>query len=66
MARPALRQVTFADAELRTQAAGRMPRLEAIGKLLDSRREIIEKVAQDLSAGLKKPRTGRGFDALQD
>jgi IS5 family transposase len=66
MARPALRQVSFADAELRTQAAGRSPRLEAIAKLLDAQRELIEKVAQDLRTGLKRPRTGRdGLSAFQ-
>lgn len=61
MARPVLRQVSFDDAELRTQAAGlrRNPRLEAIAKLLDAQRELIEKVARDLKTGLKKPRTGR-------
>ena len=59
MARPVLRQVSFADAELRTQATGRNPRLEAIAKLLDAQRELIEKVARDLRTGLRKPRTGR-------
>lgn len=66
MARPVLRQVSFADAELRTRAAGRNPRLEAIAKLLDTQRELVEKVAQDLRAGLKNPRTGReGLSAFQ-
>ena len=66
MARPVLRQVSFADAELRTRAAGRSPRLEAIAKLLDAQRELIEKVARDLRTGLKSPRTGRdGLSAFQ-
>lgn len=59
MARPVLRQVSFGDAELRAQAIGRNPRLEAIAKLLDTQRDLIEKVARDLRTGLKKPRTGR-------
>jgi len=66
MARPVLRQVSFADAELRSQAAGRNPRLEAIAKLLDAQRGLIERVAQDLRTGLKKPQTGReGLSAFQ-
>lgn len=66
MARPVLRQVSFADAELHTQAAGRNPRLESIAKLLDAQRELIEKVACDLRTGLRKPRTGRqGLSAFQ-
>ncbi len=66
MARPELRQDSFADAELRAQAAGRNPRLEAIAKLLGAQGELIEKVAQDLRSGLKKPRTGRmGLNAFQ-
>jgi len=59
MARPVLRQVSFGDVELRAQAVGRNPRLEAIAKLIDAQRDLIEKVARDLRTGLKKPRTGR-------
>jgi IS5 family transposase len=59
MARPGWRQVSFGDAELRAQAAARNPRLQMIAKLLDDRRELIEKVAHDLRRGLKNPRTGR-------
>ena len=59
MARPEWRQVSFGDAELRTQAAARNPRLQMIAKILDGRRDLIEKVAHDLRVGLKNPRTGR-------
>jgi len=59
MARAAPRQVSFADAEMHTQAVGRNPRLESIARLLDPQRELIEKVAHDLRAGLRKPNTGR-------
>lgn len=66
MARPIPRQGSFADAELRRQSAGRNPKLETIAKLLDSRRQLIEKVAADLRKGLKKPRTGRtGLNPFQ-
>lgn len=66
MARPILRQDSFADAELRQQNAGRNAKLETIAKLLDSQRQLIEKVAADLRTGLKKPRTGRtGLNPFQ-
>jgi IS5 family transposase len=59
MARPVVRQVSFADAELRAKAADRNPRLTVIAKLLDARPELVNKVARDLRVGLQKPRTGR-------
>ncbi|HJW76160.1 MAG TPA: ISNCY family transposase [Thermoleophilia bacterium] len=66
MARPIPRQDSFADAELRQQSAGRNSKLETIAKLLDSRRQLIEKVAADLRKGLKKPGTGRtGLNPFQ-
>jgi transposase, IS5 family len=66
MARPVLRQISFADTELRTEAAGRNPRLAAIARFLDEQGDLIELVARDLTSGLKKPRTGRaGLNPVQ-
>jgi IS5 family transposase len=66
MARHVLRQISFADAELRTEAVGRSPRLATIAKFLDEQGDLIELVARDLAAGLKKPRMGRaGLSPVQ-
>ena len=58
-------QPSFADLELQTQVT-LDPTLEAISKLLDRHRGLVELVHRDLVRGLKRPRTGRrGMTAEQ-
>jgi transposase, IS5 family len=67
--RPTARQISFADWELKQQAARGVrlePVLEAISAFLDEQAEVIEKVRRDLMRGLKRPSSGRkGLTASQ-
>ena len=66
MARPAARQMSFADLELLRQGVRLEPLLEAICDFLDKQPVLIERVRLDLVSGLKKPRKGRrGLTASQ-
>jgi transposase, IS5 family len=66
VARPATRQMSFADLELLRQGARLEPLLQAICDFLDKQPVLIEQVRRDLVRGLKKPRKGRrGLTASQ-
>src|SRR5580693_2093618 len=66
MARPAARQMSFADLELRRQGVRLEPLLRGICDFLDKQPALIERVRRDLLGGLKKPRKGRhGLTASQ-
>jgi transposase, IS5 family len=66
MARPATRQMSFADLELLRQGVRLEPLLQAICDFLDKQPVLIERVRRDLVRGLKKPRKGRrGLTASQ-
>jgi IS5 family transposase len=65
MARPAARQVSFADLELLRQGV-RLEPLQAICDFLDKQPALIERVRRDLVRGLKEPDKGRrGLTAPQ-
>ena len=55
MARPAARQMSFADLELLRQGARLEPLLQAICDFLDKQPALIERVRRDLVRGLKEP-----------
>ena len=59
MARPATRQMSFADLELLRQGVGLEPLLQAICDFLDRQPALIERVRYDLVRGLKQPDKGR-------
>jgi transposase, IS5 family len=66
MARPAARQMSFADLELPRQGVRLEPLLQAICDFLDQQPALIERVRGDLVCGLKKPDKGRrGLTASQ-
>ena len=66
MARPAARQLSFADLELQRQGVRLEPLLQAICDFLDKQPALIERVRRDLVRGLKKPNQGRrGLTAPQ-
>src|SRR5499425_2441560 len=66
MARPAARQMSFADLELLRQGVRLEPLLQAICYFLDKRPALIERVRRDLVRGLKAPGKGRhGLTAPQ-
>jgi transposase, IS5 family len=66
VARPATRQMSFADLELLRQGVRLEPLLQAICDFLDKQPVLIERVRRDLVRGLKKPRKGRrGLTASQ-
>src|SRR6202045_2179030 len=66
MARPAARQMSFADLELLRQGVRLEPLLRAICDFLDKQPALIERVRRDLVRGLKKPDKGRrGLTAPQ-
>ena len=66
MARPAARQMSFAELELMRQGVRLEPLLEAISDFLDDHDEMVEQVRRDLVRGLKKPASGRrGLTARQ-
>src|ERR1700693_685588 len=66
MARPAARQMSFADLELRRQGVRLEPLLRGGCDFLDKQPALIERVRRDLLGGLKKPRKGRrGLTASQ-
>ena len=58
MSRPSVQQMTFGDLEMKARGflSGS---LKAIDELLDDVPGLVERVYQDLIAGLKKPRVGR-------
>jgi IS5 family transposase len=66
VARPAARQMSFAELELMRQGVRLEPLLEAISDFLDDHDEMVEQVRRDLVRGLKKPASGRrGLTARQ-
>src|SRR6202162_3187231 len=66
MARPAARQMSFADLELRRQGVRLEPLLRGVCDFLDKQAALIEWVRPDLLGGLKKTRQGRrGLTASQ-
>ena len=66
MARPAARQMSFADLELLRQGVRLEPLLQVICDFLDRQPALIERVRRDLVRGLKEPRKGRrGLTAPQ-
>ena len=66
MARPAARQMSFADLELLRQGVRLEPLLQAICDFLDKQPILIERVRRDLMRGLKAPDKGRhGLTAAQ-
>src|SRR5262250_2959095 len=66
MARPAARQMSFADLELLRQGVRLEPLLQAICYFLDKQPALIERVRRDLVRGLKAPGKGRhGLTAPQ-
>src|SRR5215469_10803583 len=66
MARPAARQMSFADLELLRQGVRLEPLLQAICDFLDKQPVLIEQVRRDLMRGLKRPDHGRrGLTAAQ-
>jgi IS5 family transposase len=66
VARPAARQMSFAELELMRQGVRLEPLLEAISDFLDDHDEMVEQVRRDLVRGLKKPARGRrGLTARQ-
>ena len=66
MARPAARQMSFADLELLRQGVRLDPLLQAICDFLDKQPALIARVRRDLVRGLKQPDKGRrGLTAPQ-
>jgi IS5 family transposase len=66
VARPAARQMSFADLELLRQGARLEPLLQAICDFLDKQPALVERVRRDLVRGLKQPHHGRrGLTAAQ-
>src|ERR1700719_2695625 len=66
MARPAARQMSFADLELLRQGVRLEPLLRAICDFLDKQPALVERVRGDLVRGLKQPDHGRrGLTAAQ-
>ena len=66
MARPAARQMSFADLELLRQGVRLEPLLQAIGDFLDKQPALVERVRRDLVRGLRQPDHGRhGLTAAQ-
>ena len=66
MARPTMRQMSFADLELLRQGVRLEPLLQAICDFLDQQPALIERVRRDLVGGLKAPGKGRrGLTASQ-
>jgi IS5 family transposase len=66
VARPAARQMSFADLELLRQGVRLEPLLQAICDFLDKQPVLIERVRRDLMRGLKAPDKGRhGLTAPQ-
>jgi transposase, IS5 family len=66
VARPATRQMSFADLELLRQGVRLEPLLQAIGDFLDKQHGTVERVRRDLVRGLKQPDHGRrGLTAPQ-
>jgi len=66
VARPAARQMSFADLELLRQGVRLDPLLQAICDFLDKQPALIARVRRDLVRGLKQPDKGRrGLTAPQ-
>src|SRR5688500_2196108 len=66
MTRTADTQLSFADLEFLSQNVRLEPVLQAISNFIDEHAELVEKIRRDLTAGLKKPYTGRnGLTAQQ-
>src|ERR1700759_1859454 len=66
VARPAARQMSFADLELLRQGVRLEPLLQAICDFLDRQPALVERVRRDLVRGLKHPDHGRrGLSAPQ-
>ena len=66
MARPAVRQMSFADLELLRQGVRLEPLLQAICDFLDKQAAPVERVRRDLIRGLNEPDKGRrGLTASQ-
>jgi hypothetical protein len=66
VARPAARQMSFADLELLRQGVRLEPLLRAICDFLDKQPALVERVRRDLVRGLKQPDHGRrGLTAAQ-
>jgi IS5 family transposase len=66
VARPTMRQMSFADLELLRQGVRLEPLLQAICDFLDQQPALIERVRRDLVGGLKAPGKGRrGLTASQ-
>ena len=66
MARPAARQMSFADLELLRQGVRPEPLLQAICDFLDKQPALVERVRRDLVRGLKQLDHGRpGLTASQ-
>jgi IS5 family transposase len=66
VARPAARQMSFADLELLRQGVRLEPLLQAICGFLDKQPALVERVRCDLVRGLKQPDRGRrGLTAPQ-
>jgi IS5 family transposase len=66
VARPAARQMSFADLELLRQGVRLEPLLQAICDFLDKQPALVERVRRDLVRGLKQPDHGRrGLTAPQ-
>lgn len=53
-------QLSFADLEFMQQGIRLEPVLQNISDFLDRRRELVDRVREDMERGLKKPGTGRG------
>jgi IS5 family transposase len=66
MARPTMRQLSFADLELLRQGVRLEPVLQAICDFLDRQPALVERVRRDLVRGLRHPNHGRrGLSAPQ-
>jgi transposase, IS5 family len=66
VARPAARQMSFADLELLRQGVQLEPLLQVICDFLDKQPKLVERVRRDLVCGLKAPAQGRrGLTASQ-
>jgi transposase, IS5 family len=66
VARPAARQMSFADLELLRHAVRLEPLLQAICDFLDNQPALVDRVRRDLVRGLKQPHHGRrGLTAAQ-
>jgi IS5 family transposase len=66
VARPAARQMSFADLELLRQGVQLEPLLQMICDFLDQQPRLVERVRRDLVCGLKAPDKGRrGLTASQ-